>query len=74
MLEELGDMIRLNASEPERVYVEQLEEKEALLKKNVEKQRAIYELFSEDKINMRLYKDRAELLSNEEKKLIRQSG
>ncbi|HQO58939.1 MAG TPA: recombinase family protein [Candidatus Omnitrophota bacterium] len=69
VLEELGDMIRLNASEPERVYVEQLEEKEALLKKNVEKQRAIYELFSEDKINMGLYKDRAELLSNEEKKL-----
>jgi len=69
VLEELGDMIRLNASEPERVYMEQLEEKEALLKKNVEKQRAIYELFSEDKINMGLYKDRAELLSNEEKKL-----
>ncbi len=69
VLEELGDMIRLNASEPERVYMEQLEEKEALLKKNVEKQRAIYELFSEDKINMGLYKERAELLSNEEKKL-----
>jgi hypothetical protein len=69
VLEELGDMIRLNASEPERIYMEQLEEKEALLRKNVEKQKAIYELFSEDKINMGLYKERAELLSNEEKKL-----
>ncbi|MGB2630450.1 MAG: recombinase zinc beta ribbon domain-containing protein, partial [Candidatus Omnitrophota bacterium] len=69
VLEELGDMIRLNVSEPERIYVEQLEEKDALLKKNIEKQKAIYELFSEDKINMGLYKERAEILSNEEKKL-----
>jgi len=69
VLEELGDMIKLNASEPEQLYIEQLEEKDTLLKKNVEKQRAIYELFSEDKINMGLYKERAELLSNEEKKL-----
>lgn len=69
VLEELGDMIKLNASEPEQLYVEQLEEKDALLKKNIEKQKGIYELFSEDKINLALYKDRAELLSNEEKKL-----
>lgn len=40
-----------------------------ILKKNIEKQKGIYELFSEDKINLALYKDRAELLSNEEKKL-----
>ncbi len=51
------------------MYVEQLEEKDALLKKNLEKQKGIYELFSEDKINLELYKDRAELLRNEEKKL-----
>lgn len=69
VLEELGNMIRLNASEPEQMYVEQLEEKDALLKKNLEKQKGIYELFSEDKINLELYKDRAELLRNEEKKL-----
>jgi hypothetical protein len=69
VLEELGDMIKLNASEPEQLYVEQLEDKDALLKKNIEKQKGIYELFSEDKINLALYKDRAELLSNEEKKL-----
>ena len=69
VLEELGDMIKLNASEPEQLYVEQLEDKDALLKKNIEKQKGIYELFSEDKINLALYKDRAELLSNQEKKL-----
>jgi hypothetical protein len=69
VLEELGDMIKLNASEPEQLYIEQLEEKDALLKKNLEKQKGIYELFSEDKINLELYKDRAELLRNEEKKL-----
>lgn len=69
VLEELGDMIKLNASEPEQLYVEQLEEKETFLRKNVEKQKGIYELFSEDKINFGLYKDRAEFLSNEEKKI-----
>ncbi|RJP29067.1 MAG: hypothetical protein C4533_04520 [Candidatus Omnitrophota bacterium] len=69
VIEELGDMIKLSASEPEQLYIEQLEEKEAHLKKNIEKQRGIYELFSEDKINLALYKERAELLSNEEKKL-----
>ena len=46
-----------------------VEEKEAYLRKNIEKQRGIYELVSEDKINLGLYKERAELLSNEEKKL-----
>jgi hypothetical protein len=69
VLEELGDMIKLSAAEPEQVFVEQLEEKEALLKKNIDKQKGLYELFSEDKINIGIYKDKAELLSNEEKKI-----
>lgn len=69
VMEGLADLIKLNVSEPEQLYIEQLEEKEALLKKNIEKQKEIYELFSEDKINLELYKDRAETLRNEEKKL-----
>ncbi|MDP2942575.1 MAG: recombinase family protein, partial [Candidatus Omnitrophota bacterium] len=69
VLEELGDMIKLSASEPEQELMGQLEEKEAFLKKNLEKQKGLYELFSEDKINLELYKERAELLRNEEKKL-----
>jgi hypothetical protein len=39
------------------------------LAKNLEKQKALYEVFSEDKINIDIYKDKAELLRNEEKKL-----
>ncbi len=69
VLEELGDMIKLTASEPEQCYIEKLETKEKELSKNLEKQKGLYEVFSEDKINIDIYKDRAELLRNEEKKL-----
>ena len=69
VLEELGDMIKLTASEPEQCYIEELETKEKELNKNLEKQKGLYEVFSEDKINIDIYKERAELLRNEEKKL-----
>ncbi|MBL7130681.1 MAG: recombinase family protein [Candidatus Omnitrophica bacterium] len=69
VIEELGDMIKLSATEPEQHYIEELETKEKGLSKNLEKQKALYEVFSEDKINIDIYKDRAELLRNEEKKL-----
>ena len=35
----------------------------------LEKQKGLYEVFSQDSINLEIYKDRAELLRNEEKKL-----
>ncbi len=69
ILEELGDRIKLSASEPEQCDVKQLEEKERLSSRNLEKQKGLYEVFSEDKINLGIYKERAELLRNEEKKL-----
>ena len=69
VIEELSDIIKLSATEPEQHYIEELETKEKGLNKNLEKQRALYEVFSEDKINIDIYKDRAELLRNEEKKL-----
>ncbi len=69
VLEELGDMIKLTASEPEQCYIDELETKEKELSKNLEKQKGLYEVFSEDKINIDIYKERAELLRNEEKKL-----
>ncbi|MFA5143764.1 MAG: recombinase family protein [Candidatus Omnitrophota bacterium] len=69
VLEELGDAIKLSATEPEQCYIEQLEAKEKLLNRNLEKQKGLYEVFSEDKINLDIYKERAELLRNEEKKL-----
>lgn len=69
VLEGLGDIVKLTASEPEKCYIEQLEEKEKLLNRNLEKQKGLYEVYSEDKINIDIYKERAELLRNEEKKL-----
>lgn len=69
VLEELGDRIKLSASEPEQCYIEQLEEKEKFFNRNLEKQKGLYEVFSEDKINLDIYKERAELLRNEEKRL-----
>ncbi len=69
VLEELGDAVKLSAAEPEESLVSELEEKEAALYKNLEKQKGLYEVFSEDKINTSIYKEKAELLSNEEKRL-----
>jgi len=69
ILEELGDAIKLSATEPEQCYIEQLEEKEKLIHRNLEKQKGLYEVYREDKINIDIYKEKAELLSNEEKKL-----
>jgi hypothetical protein len=51
-----------------RESIEDLEAKEKDLNKNLEKQKGLYEVFSEDKINIDIYKDRAELLRNEEKR------
>jgi len=69
VIEGLGDMIKLSATEPEQHYIEELEMKEKTFSKNLEKQKALYEVFSEDKINIDIYKDKAELLRNEEKNL-----
>ncbi len=69
VIEELSEVIKLTATEPEQKSIEDLEAKEKELSRNLEKQKGLYEVFSEDKINIDIYKDRAELLSNEEKKL-----
>ncbi len=69
VLEEFGDMIKLNASQPEQIFLDELEGLTKLLNKNLEKQKGLYEVFAQDSINLEIYKDRAELLRNEEKKL-----
>ena len=69
VIEELGDLIKLNSSQPEQVFLDELEELAKLLNKNLKKQKGLYEVFAQDKINLEIYKDRAELLRNEEKKL-----
>ena len=69
VLEELNDMIKLNASQPEQVFLDELEELTKQLNKNLEKQKGLFEVFSQDSINLEIYKDRAEILCNEEKKL-----
>ncbi len=69
VIEELGDMIKMSSNESEECYTEQLQKKEQLISKNLEKQNGLYEIFSEDKINIGIYKEKAELLRNEEKRL-----
>ncbi len=69
VLEELGDAIKCSIEEPEECYREQLENMEELLGKNLVKQKEFYEVFKEDKINVDIYKEKAEILRNEEKKL-----
>ncbi|MBP9855059.1 MAG: recombinase family protein [Candidatus Omnitrophica bacterium] len=69
LLEELGDIIKCSVEEPEECYVEQLEENERLLAKNLEKQRGIYEVYSEDLMNVDLYKEKSGLLFMEQKRL-----
>lgn len=69
VLEEMEDVIRLSVEEPEECFVAELDEKQRLLSKNLEKQKGLYEVYSEDKINIEIYKERAGRLSNEEKKL-----
>jgi len=69
VLEELGDLIKMTATEPEECYMEQLEEKEKLYHKKLEKQRVLFELFDEDKINPMVYSEKAGKLSAEEKRL-----
>ncbi|OPY88347.1 MAG: DNA-invertase hin [Smithella sp. PtaU1.Bin162] len=69
VLEEMEDVIKLSVEEPEECFIAELEEKQKLLSKNIEKQKGLYEVYSEDKINIEIYKERAGRLSNEEKKL-----
>jgi len=69
VIEEFGNMVRLNTSQPEQIFLDKLEILAKLLNKNLEKQKGLYEVFSQDSINLEIYKDRAELLRNEEKKL-----
>lgn len=69
VLEELGDMVKLNATQPEQVFLDELEALTKQLNKNLEKQKGLFEVFTQDSINLEIYKDRAELLRNEEKKL-----
>ena len=69
ILDELGDLIKMAATEPEELYMEQLEEKEKLYHKKLEKQRVLFELFDEDKINVDVYREKSAKLGVEEKRL-----
>jgi len=69
VLEEFEDFVKISAFNPEEGLIKELEEKEETVHKNIKKQKTLYEVFSEDKINTSVYKEKAELLSNEEKRL-----
>ena len=69
VLEGLGDAIKLSTVEPDEGYVKRLDELETKLRNNLEKQRGLYQVYKEDKINLNIYKEEAGLLSGEERKL-----
>lgn len=69
VLEELEDLIKVQATEPTECYVEQLKEKEKQKSVNIEKQRLLFEVHSEDRINIEVYKEKADCLRVEEKRL-----
>ena len=69
LIEELGDLIKLTATDPEECYGEELTKLDAALHKNIGQQKVLYEIFTEDKINIDLYKEKADLLRVQEKQL-----
>ncbi len=69
VLENLKEAIQLAKSEPEEHYFSVLKEFELKLASNLEKQKGLYQVYKEDKINLELYKQEAEKLRAEEKKL-----
>jgi len=69
ILEELGDLIKLNATEPEECYTEELTGLDVSMHKNLAQQKVLYEIFTDDKINIDIYKEKADLLRNQEKQL-----
>ena len=46
VIEKLGDMIKLNASQPEQVFLDELEGLTKQLNKNFEEQKGLFEVFS----------------------------
>jgi len=69
IFENLKEAIKLAKSEPEEHYFSLLKELELKLASNLEKQKGLYQVYKEDKINLELYKQEAEKLRAEEKKL-----
>ncbi|MDE2231825.1 MAG: recombinase family protein [Candidatus Omnitrophica bacterium] len=69
VMEELGDFIKLTSSDPEESYAEELSNLDAALQKNLGQQKTLYEIFTDDKINIDLYKEKADLLRIQEKQL-----
>lgn len=57
------------SAEPDEHYQDQLDEKKVALKHNLEKQEGLFQLYNEDKINIELYKAKADELRKDEKTL-----
>jgi len=64
--EQLEEQFRQASQEPCELYSEQIALKEKELKKNLEKQADLFELFKEDRINLEIYRAKADELRREE--------
>lgn len=64
--EEFEDLLRKTACEPNEHYAQELGEKEKHLARNLKKQSELFDLFKEDRINIEVYREKADELRREE--------
>lgn len=69
VLENLEEAITVAAVEPEEHYLHVVKDIEAKLEKNLRNQKTLFEMNADDKINIEVYKEKAEELRGEEKRL-----
>lgn len=69
VLENLEEAITLANAEPEEHYLQVVKNLEIKLEKNLRSQKTLFEMHADDKINIAIYKEKAEELRVEEKRL-----
>jgi len=69
VLENLEEAITMASIEPEEHYLRVVKDLEAKLAKNLRNQKTLFEMHADDKINVEVYKEKAEELRSEEKRL-----
>ncbi len=67
--EGLDKLIQISSKEPSEHYQSELHQKQEALNRNLEKQKEFSDLFDNDLINIHIYKEKAQALREEEKKL-----
>ncbi len=69
VLENLDEAIVMASAEPEEHYLHLMKDLESKLEKNLKNQKTLFEVHVDDKINISVYKEKADELRNEEKQL-----